>query len=100
MARNTTIELLKRDVGEQSFLDKLESDAKVKKMIMDCLKEALRLTPKQLESINEKMSEFEISQYTDYLLAVLQYLFEGTYEEYSKTREVANEETDPKKEKE
>lgn len=99
VVRETMIEVLDSDPrDDESYVDYIKRQAKVKADEMNVIKVALGLTSKEMEKIN-KLEESTIDNYAAYLMSVLQGLTTGTYKEFMASQEEdAEEVTDPKSE--
>ncbi len=99
VVRETLIEVLDSDPrDDESYVDYIKRQAKVKADEMNVIKVALGLTSKEMEKIN-KLEESTIDNYAAYLMSVLQGLTTGTYKEFMASQEEdAEEVTDPKSE--
>lgn len=99
VVRETLIEVLDSDPRDnESYVDYIKRQAKVKADEMNVIKVALSLNAKEMEKINKTLEESTIDNYAAYLMSVLQGLTTGSYKEFMESQQDDGAETDPKSE--
>lgn len=99
VVRETLIEVLDSDPRDnESYVDYIKRQAKVKADEMNVIKVALDLNTKEMEKINKNLEESTIDNYAGYLMSVLQGLTTGSYKEFMESQQDDEAETDPKSE--
>ena len=99
VVRETLIEVLDSDPRDnESYIDYIKRQAKVKADEMNVIKVALDLNTKEMEKINKNLEESTIDNYAGYLMSVLQGLTTGSYKEFMESQQDDEAETDPKSE--
>ena len=99
VVRETLIEVLDSDPRDnESYVDYIKRQAKVKADDMNVIKVALSLNAKEMEKINKTLEESTIDNYAAYLMSVLQGLTTGSYKEFMESQQDDGAENDPKSE--
>lgn len=99
VVRETLIEVLDSDPRDnESYVDYIKRQAKVKADEMNVIKVALGLNTKEMEKINKTLEESTIDNYAAYLMSVLQGLTTGSYKKFMESQQDDETETDPKSE--
>ena len=99
VVRETLIEVLDSDPRDnESYVDYIKRQAKVKADDMNVIKVALGLNAKEMEKINKTVEESTIDNYAAYLMSVLQGLTTGSYKEFMESQQDDGAENDPKSE--